>query len=110
MQTRFYTATERNNTMKIRMLATSIALTLGLAGNGAFANESAAMRTQDGEVKVQLVRNATVKITYADTTFLIDPMLAKKGAYPGFEGTYRSQLRNPLVELPMPEKEVFDDV
>lgn len=64
--------------MHIKTLATSIALALGLAGQGAFANESVAMGAQDGEVKVQLIRNATVKITYADTTFLIDPMLAKK--------------------------------
>lgn len=96
--------------MHIKTLATSIALALGLAGQGAFANESVAMGAQDGEVKVQLIRNATVKITYADTTFLIDPMLAKKGAYPGFEGTYRSHLRNPLVELPMPAEAVFGDV
>nr|WP_239552697.1 MBL fold metallo-hydrolase [Oceanisphaera litoralis] len=92
------------------MLATSVALALGLAGNGAFADESTARGAQDGEVQVQLIRNATVKITYADTTFLIDPMLAKKGAYPGFEDTYRSHLRNPLVELPMPAAEVFGDV
>lgn len=26
------------------------------------------------------------KVNYAGTTFLIDPMLAKKGTYPGFEG------------------------
>ena len=51
-----------------------------------------------------------MKITYADTTCLIDPMLAKKGTYPGFEGTYRSYLRNPLVELPMPAEAVFGDV
>ncbi|MCF5172980.1 MBL fold metallo-hydrolase, partial [Pseudomonas canadensis] len=40
-----------------------------------------------------------VKISYGGTTFLIDPMLAKKGTYPGFENTYRSNLRNPLVDL-----------
>ena len=59
---------------------------------------------------LQQIRNATVKITYADTTFLIDPMLAKKGTYPGFEGSYRSSLRNPLVELPMPAQDVIADV
>jgi L-ascorbate metabolism protein UlaG (beta-lactamase superfamily) len=58
-------------------------------------------------VKVQQIRNATMKVDYAGTTFLIDPMLAKKGTYPGFEGTYNSQLRNPLVELPMPLAEVM---
>ncbi len=58
-------------------------------------------------VKFQQIRNATIKLDYAGTTFLIDPMLAKKGTYPGFEGTYNSQLRNPLVELPMPLAEVM---
>nr|VUD33449.1 metallo-beta-lactamase domain protein [Raoultella sp. NCTC 9187] len=32
--------------------------------------------------------------------FLIDPMLADKAAWPGFAGTARSELRNPLVALP----------
>lgn len=58
-------------------------------------------------VKFQQIRNATIKVDYAGTTFLIDPMLAKKGAYPGFAGTYNSQLRNPLVELPMPLADVM---
>lgn len=58
-------------------------------------------------VKVQQIRNATIKVDYAGTTFLVDPMLAKKGTYPGFEGTYNSQLRNPLVELPMPLAEAM---
>ncbi len=96
--------------MKIRMLAASLALAMGLVANGAFASEPETSAAQAEQVQVQLVRNATVKITYADTTFLIDPMLAKKGTYPGFEGTYRSHLRNPLVELPMPAAEVFGDV
>lgn len=62
------------------------------------------------KVGLQQVRNATVKITYGDTTFLIDPMLAKKGAYPGFENTYRSNLRNPLVDLPESPDEVISGV
>ena len=62
------------------------------------------------KVDLQQVRNATLKITYGDTTFLIDPMLAKKGAYPGFENTYRSNLRNPLVDLTESPAEVLDGV
>ncbi|UXY16044.1 MBL fold metallo-hydrolase [Chitiniphilus purpureus] len=58
-------------------------------------------------VKVQQIRNATLKVEYAGTTFLVDPMLARKGAYAGFQGTYNSQLRNPLVELPLPLAEVI---
>lgn len=49
---------------------------------------------------IQHIRNATAKMTYAGKTFLIDPMLAPKGAYPGFTGTAREELRNPLVDLP----------
>lgn len=45
------------------------------------------------------IRNATQIIHYAGKRFLIDPMLADKGAWPGFPGTARSELRNPLVEL-----------
>ena len=40
--------------------------------------------------------------------FLIDPMLAVKGAYPGFEGTANSELRNPLVHMPFPVEDVID--
>lgn len=61
-------------------------------------------------VEVQLIRNATVKMTYANTTFLIDPMLSPKGTYPGFENTFQSALRNPRVELPMSVEEVLKDV
>jgi L-ascorbate metabolism protein UlaG (beta-lactamase superfamily) len=58
-------------------------------------------------VKFTQVRNAAIKVQYAGTTFLIDPMLAPKGAYQGFPGTVNSQLRNPLVDLPMPLSEVI---
>ncbi|MBC3209475.1 MBL fold metallo-hydrolase [Pseudomonas sp. SWRI111] len=62
------------------------------------------------KLNLQQVRNATVKITYGDTTFLIDPMLAKKGTYPGFENTYRSNLRNPLVDLTESPEQVIAGV
>jgi L-ascorbate metabolism protein UlaG (beta-lactamase superfamily) len=58
-------------------------------------------------VKFQQIRNATIKLEYAGTVFLVDPMLARKGAYPGFAGSYNGQLRNPLVELPLPVDEVM---
>lgn len=59
---------------------------------------------------VQLIRNATVKVTYGETTFLVVPMLAETGTYPGFPETYRSELRNPLVPLPMLVQDVFKGV
>lgn len=76
-----------------------------MPGTSTTQEKTAPVSTQ--AVKIQQIRNATIKVQYAGTTFLIDPMLAKKGAYPGFEGTYNSHLRNPLVELPMPASEVM---
>lgn len=72
--------------------------------------ESVAKTTPAAEgsvVRFSQIRNATIKVEYAGATYLIDPMLARKGAYPGFEGTYNSQLRNPLVDLPIPLDEVI---
>lgn len=58
-------------------------------------------------MKIQLIRNAMIKITYGGVTFLVDPWLAEKGSM----GTFR-QLRaagmdfSPVVEeqwdIPMP--------
>lgn len=50
-------------------------------------------------MKITQIRNATQIIEYAGKKFLIDPMLSDKGAWPGFEGTARSEIRNPMVEL-----------
>jgi len=98
--------------MHVAKISSSLALAVSLAFTSAFAlaRPAGATITPDEQVQLQQVRNATVKITYADTTFLIDPMLAKKGTYPGFEGTYRSELRNPLVELPMSAEDVLAGV
>lgn len=51
-------------------------------------------------MKITQIRNATQIIQYAGKTFLIDPLLAPKGSYPGFAGTARAEIRNPTVELP----------
>lgn len=59
-------------------------------------------------MKFTQIRNATLKLTFAGKTFLIDPMLAEKGRYPGFEGTLNSHLRNPTVDLPMQMDEILD--
>lgn len=59
-------------------------------------------------MKLTQIRNATLKLEYAGTRFLIDPMLSEKGAWPGFPGTARSHLRNPLVELPVSIEELLD--
>ncbi|QOL16573.1 MBL fold metallo-hydrolase [Dickeya dianthicola] len=61
-------------------------------------------------MNITQIRNATLKIGFAGKTFLIDPMLAEKGAYPGFEGTLNSHLRNPLVDLPVTLESLFAGV
>lgn len=77
-------------------IATVLAATAGTAAG------------QTQAVSYQLIRNATIKVHYAGTTFLVDPMLAPKGAWPGFPGTVNSHLRNPLVDLPIPLAEVLE--
>lgn len=52
-------------------------------------------------MKMTHIRNATQLIEYAGKKFLIDPMLADQGAWPGFAGTARAEQRNPLVGLPV---------
>lgn len=54
------------------------------------------------------VRNATLKLDYAGVRFLIDPMLSDKDAWPGFSGTARSHLRNPMVALPLTVDALLD--
>jgi L-ascorbate metabolism protein UlaG (beta-lactamase superfamily) len=57
-----------------------------------------------------LIRNATTTFKYGGKKYLIDPMLAQKGAYPGFEHSANSHLRNPLVDLPMSVEDVLKGV
>lgn len=59
-------------------------------------------------MKITQIRNATQLITYAGKRFLIDPMLARKDAYPGFTGTTRAEIRNPMVELPLDIADLLD--
>lgn len=55
---------------------------------------------------LQLMRNATMKLTYAGHTLLTDPMLSPKGTFDGFAGI----ARNPTVELPFPVEEILAEV
>ena len=97
--------------MKFNALTLVLSIAFGAVTAPVFAGErNTQVSTSTHKVEMQQVRNATVKIPYAGTTFLIDPMLAKQGAYPGFEGTYRSNLRNPLVELPESAENVISGV
>ncbi|MDW9670323.1 MBL fold metallo-hydrolase [Sinorhizobium meliloti] len=81
-------------------LAASMTAAAGLPTGRALAADSVNTLTQ--------VRNATLRVNYGGVRFLIDPLLADKGAYSGFEGSANSELRNPLVSLPMPLQRIVD--
>lgn len=93
-----------------KALAFVLSLTLGLASLSTLAANNTEPATTKQTVQVQQIRNATLKINYAGKTFLIDPFLAKKGTHPGFEGTVNSELRNPLIDLPLPAQEIVKGV
>lgn len=57
-------------------------------------------------MKLQLIRNATLKLDYAGRTVLIDPYLAPKHSLPSFTG--RSP--NPMVELPVAIDDILEGV
>lgn len=66
--------------------------------------------TANAEISYQHIRNATAKIEMAGSTFLVDPYLAPKGSYVGFEGTINSQKRNPLIDMKEPVEKVLEGV
>lgn len=57
-------------------------------------------------MKLQLLRNATLKLSYGGRTILVDPYFAPRHSLPSFTG--RSP--NPLVELPLPIEEILAGV
>ncbi|WP_125769491.1 MBL fold metallo-hydrolase [Companilactobacillus furfuricola] len=61
-------------------------------------------------MKATEIRNATVKLQFNGTTFLIDPMLADKGTYEPMSNQQGNTERNPIVELPMSLEEILDGV
>lgn len=90
------------------LLSSALLLGTGASVAGTTATSGTAANAATNVVKFQQIRNATIKLDYAGTIFLVDPMLAPKGAYPGFDGTRRSELRYPLVDLPVPVSSVLD--
>ena len=50
-------------------------------------------------MSITQIHNVTQLITNTGKRFLRAPMLASKGAYPGFLGLARANIRNPMVEL-----------
>ncbi|MFC0469789.1 MBL fold metallo-hydrolase [Halalkalibacter kiskunsagensis] len=67
-------------------------------------------------MNIQLIRNATLVVEYAGKKFLIDPMLAEKGALPAFGPTVglpeapRQDQNNPLVSLPTFVDNITQDI
>jgi len=60
-------------------------------------------------VKLTLVRHATLVLETSLGRVLVDPMLAAAGTAPPIEDT-PNQVRNPLVDLPLPAEEVVAGV
>lgn len=61
-------------------------------------------------MKINHIRNATIIVEYANTRFLIDPMLGEKGSFPSFPGGPREDQNNPLVDLPMSLDEITQNI
>ena len=57
-------------------------------------------------MRIQLIRNATIRLAYGGSTILIDPMLGSKHAFGSFAGIED----NPTIDLPMPAVELLKDV
>jgi L-ascorbate metabolism protein UlaG (beta-lactamase superfamily) len=57
-------------------------------------------------MKIQLIRNATMKLSYAGHMLLTDPMLAPKDAYKPFADI----ARNPTIDLPLALEVILKDV
>lgn len=61
-------------------------------------------------MNIKQIRNATLVVEYAGKKFLIDPMLAGKGAYPPFPNSLRQDQFNPLVSLPTSIENIIHDI
>ena len=57
-------------------------------------------------MQIQLIRNATLRLAYANRKFVTDPFLAAKGTLRSFVDISP----NPLVDLPCPPEEVIEDI
>ena len=64
------------------------------------------MKPLAAQMKIQLIRNATMRLNYASIGILTDPLFAAKHTL----SSYAGKSRNPLVDLPMSPPEVLVDV
>ncbi|MCG8687076.1 MAG: MBL fold metallo-hydrolase [Desulfobacterales bacterium] len=65
-----------------------------------------ALIKEENAMKIQLIRNATMKIELAGKTILTDPMLSLKHGIESFAGNEK----NPTVELPLPVEDILSNV
>jgi L-ascorbate metabolism protein UlaG (beta-lactamase superfamily) len=77
-----------------------------MAGFNSWAVSNPRNYVKDEAMEIQLIRSATLRITYDRHVFLIDPYLAPKYSQEPLIG----KSRNPLVDLPIPAQEVLADV
>lgn len=59
-------------------------------------------------MKIKLIRNATILVEYAGNRFLIDPVLGGKGSFRAFGDSLRKDIKNPIVDLPIPVQEIVN--
>jgi hypothetical protein len=78
-----------------------------VAGSAAWAGQERA--AAQSTAQLQLVRNATCRITYGGKTILLDPWLGDVGSYPAVRNAPNPR-PNPLVALPMPVEQVLAGV
>ena len=78
-----------------------------VAGSAAWAGRERAFA--QGNAQLQLVRNATCRISYGGKTILLDPWLGDVGSYPAVRNAPNPR-PNPLVALPMPVAQVLAGV
>lgn len=57
-------------------------------------------------MEIQLIRNATLRITCAGKIFITDPYLAAKHSLP----SYRGISPNPMIDLPIPAADVIEGI
>jgi L-ascorbate metabolism protein UlaG (beta-lactamase superfamily) len=57
-------------------------------------------------MQIQLIRNATLRMTYGNRTFITDPYFAPKHSQEPLIG----KSRNPIVDLPFSAKEILADI
>lgn len=60
------------------------------------------------DAKVQLIRNATVKLTISNKTILIDPILGAKGENDPIP--FSNEIRNPTANLPISIEDVIENI